>query len=351
MQLSEGKPFIATSVYNDQIVNSAETANKQLSRTQGLTCNLSVYEVARQQHAASSPAGETDQSSSPLSTRRSRPPGTRRPDIAVTPSGELVGYQTTYTKMVLDNPLTGGSAAASGTKKSPTSSGGSAGKGGETRYRTMPSAMPPGMFGETPSYRIDFGADGDDPMDRSAPGERFQSRLSTTRDLAEGTSRNTNNPPGYTGHTPASKYHELARAHADAADERMDAKIDMSLYTLDQFSRSRVPHYTGYKPQAPGNITLIQPAQGPTKATTYGAGNHQATRNGVPPVDNTHYNNSHDGCMQFFTSAGEFISENGLTNAQQYYKILRVGDGRFKVGIPPKSTPYGARFKDTNSLV
>jgi hypothetical protein len=207
------------------------------------------------------------------------------------------------------------------------------------------------MFGEVPSYRIDFGADGDDPMDRSAPGERFQSRLSTTRDLAEGTVRNTNNPPGYTGHTPASKHHELARAHADAADERMDAKVGMSLYALDQFSRSRVPKYTGYKPQAPANIAIIQPAQGPTKATTYGAGNHQATRSGVPPVDKTHYNNSHEGCMQFFTSAGEYISDNGLTNAQQYFKILRVGDGRFHVGIPSKSTPYGAPFKATNSLV
>ena len=60
---------------------------------------------------------------------------------------------------------------------------------------------------------------------------------------------------------------------------------------------------------------------------------------------------SHAGCMQFFTSEGEFISDNGLTNAQQYFKIVRVGDGRFKGSIANKATDYGAPFKATNSLV
>ena len=65
----------------------------------------------------------------------------------------------------------------------------------------------------------------------------------------------------------------------------------MLLYSLDQFSRTRLPHYTGYKPKAPANITMTQPAQGPTTATTYGAGAYQSTKFGVPPVDNTFYNN------------------------------------------------------------
>ncbi len=55
--------------------------------------------------------------------------------------------------------------------------------------------------------------------------------------------------------------------------------------------------------------------------------------------------------MQFFTSAGEYISDNGLSNAQLYYKTVRPGDGRFKVAIPSKATCYGSMFKKTNSLV
>jgi hypothetical protein len=45
-----------------------------------------------------------------------------------------------------------------------------------------------------------------DPMERSAPSERFQSRMTTGRDLAAGSTRASNNPPGYTGHIAASKY-------------------------------------------------------------------------------------------------------------------------------------------------
>lgn len=64
----------------------------------------------------------------------------------------------------------------------------------------MPHAMAPGMFGTHSSYGQDYGADTSDPMERTAPAERFQTRLATTRDLAEGSTRNTNNIPGYTGH-------------------------------------------------------------------------------------------------------------------------------------------------------
>lgn len=69
----------------------------------------------------------------------------------------------------------------------------------------MPHAMAPTMYGVESAYRVDYGEDCSDPMERSAPGERFQSRMTTGRDLAAGTTRVTNNPPGYTGHIAASK--------------------------------------------------------------------------------------------------------------------------------------------------
>ncbi len=55
--------------------------------------------------------------------------------------------------------------------------------------------------------------------------------------------------------------------------------------------------------------------------------------------------------MQFFQSTGEYVSDNGLANAQQYYKSVRPGDGRFKMATPSKATCYGSMFKATNSLV
>lgn len=69
----------------------------------------------------------------------------------------------------------------------------------------MPRAMPPGMYGSGSTYARDFGEDCSDPMDRSAPAERFQTRCNTAKDLSAGTTRATNNPPGYTGHIAASK--------------------------------------------------------------------------------------------------------------------------------------------------
>lgn len=68
----------------------------------------------------------------------------------------------------------------------------------------MPRAMAPGMFGVSTGYSQDYGPDNADPMERAAPCEKFQTRMATTRDLAQGTTRNNNNLPGYTGHIAAS---------------------------------------------------------------------------------------------------------------------------------------------------
>ena len=132
---------------------------------------------------------------------------------------------------------------------------------------------------------------------------------------------------------------------------RFSAKNDMLLFSLDQYSRSRVPHYTGYKPQAPRNITVEQPSQGATRATTQGHANFTATKYGVPVVDNKHYINSRAGLMAFFTSTGETVSDNGLANAQCYYKTERPGDGRFKTAYPSQQTVYGLKFNPRSSLV
>lgn len=47
----------------------------------------------------------------------------------------------------------------------------------------------------------------------------------------------------------ACRYNALAQAQSHAPDERLNRHADMLLHTCDQFSRSRLPGYTGYKPQ------------------------------------------------------------------------------------------------------
>lgn len=142
--------------------------------------------------------------------------------------------------------------------------------------------------------------------------------------------------------TPTHRHNKLARAQSDAPDERSNFKDNMTLFHLDQYARSRLPRYTGFRPQvwtfdhrsvsvctsphafligvpsqhsrnlslfvtrrpchcaqAPRNITLEQPSQGPPKCTTQGAANFQTTKNGVPFVDKTHHNNMKEGGSLF----------------------------------------------------
>eukprot|EP00798_Chlamydomonas_sp_ICE-L_P013088 gene13088-3616_t len=345
------KPFLATTTYRAELIDSEETAAKQMNKTKDLACTVVHYDVARQRAEAGTlgaTTGAEGRAGSSFTKESNSRLTTQRPATAVTSYGDVVGYQTTKAAMLVQSPLTGGSATggfSSGERVRPAT------VPNEVRYQTMPRAMPPGMFGDTSSYGVDYGADGSDPMQRTAPAEKFMTRLSTTRDLAEGTTRNTNNVPGYTGHQSQYKHNTLARAHADAADERSDVKKEMLLYSLDQYSRTRVPNYTGYKPQAAKNVTLTQPSMGSTTETTFGDAAYRATKNGVPYQDHSHHNNSNAGIMSFFTSTGVTISDNGLSNAQLYYKHACPGEGRFQTSRECHQTTYGAPFKAKNSLV
>ena len=49
---------------------------------------------------------------------------------------------------------------------------------------------------------------------------------------------------------------------------RQDGKAASMLLTLDQYSRQRVPLYTGHRPTALSNLTVEEPAHGPTLQTT-----------------------------------------------------------------------------------
>lgn len=294
-QAGPSKPFIATTAYRSEMLQGGETAARQLRSSEGVRSTLVGYEASR----ARASTGRRTQSLT----------SSRRPMTAYTASGEIVGYQSTYNAMM--SPV----AARVTPPVSPSVPE-------EPRWLTMPAAMAPGMFGAVPSSRVDFGFDGSDPASRAAPGERYQSRLATTSDLSEGTVRNTNNPPGYTGHVPSSRHHRLARAQADAVDERPPKDAQ---YRLDQYNRERVAGLTTYKPTTAKNIRLDS-TRGPTMATTYGEATAQLAKLGGTPLilDRSNYINSRAGLMSFFNpGASETVSENGLFEAQSYFSRER----------------------------
>ena len=156
-------------------------------RTSGLSALTSTSEQAR-----SSRGGATCPSSTPS-----------------TSSGSLLGYTTTYGALVAATPLTGGGAAAGAqrTRREPP----------ELRPLRAPRAMPPRQMAQ-PRYALDFGPSGGDPMDHMADTARQMTMCATTRDLADGTQRNTWHLPGYTGFQCA------AKQNPDAVDQSMGSK-------------------------------------------------------------------------------------------------------------------------------
>eukprot|EP00879_Flechtneria_rotunda_P019121 GHRR01020076.1.p1 GENE.GHRR01020076.1~~GHRR01020076.1.p1 ORF type:complete len:210 (+),score=81.56 GHRR01020076.1:89-718(+) len=207
----------------------------------------------------------------------------------------------------------------------------------------MPSAGKP-LFEATSSYAKDYGMLGSDPMLRATTQPAEQTSTATTKDLSAGTTRACHHPPGYTGFIPAATLNESAAQQAAGTSSRENVKAAMLPSTLDQYSRGRLAHYTGYKPHGGLGATAVQPAHGPTQETTQGLANLQVLKCGPQPVDGHHAINSRKGIMNFFTGGGESISDNGEADAQQFYARLRPMEGRMKTYTSTATNPSGAKF-------
>ncbi len=97
------------------------------------------------------------------------------------------------------------------------------------------------------SYRQDYGRLGADPLSHTAAAPSHMTLAATSGDLAKGTARASLHPPGYCGHVPAA--HPTGSCAAGASS-RADPKTQALLFSLDQYSRGRVPQYTGELPAA-----------------------------------------------------------------------------------------------------
>ncbi|TYZ66534.1 hypothetical protein PybrP1_006386 [[Pythium] brassicae (nom. inval.)] len=132
--------------------------------------------------------------------------------------------------------------------------------GFELAIKVIPATTP------ASSYKIDYGAYGDQPRDR--PYMRKRGMASTTADLTPGTSQNTQQIPGYAGFLPRAQHNPHALAQADGAVLH-SPRDDLRLYHSDN-----LPGYTGHKPVDCANYRGECRA-GSDPSTTTGAGYHQ----------------------------------------------------------------------------
>ncbi|GIL74929.1 hypothetical protein Vretimale_2556 [Volvox reticuliferus] len=384
-KLPPGLPFTSTSTYRAEILHGGETAAAQLGRSNGLVCTLVGYEAARQQAGevrrsiSAEPRSRAEATVRGIGSQTVPRPGSggsildsqrkahavttsaasaqasstvtcspeRRPATLPTPAGELPGYQTTY-GIMNDKTARIATDAALAEPRDPQM--------GDPRFKVLPRVMNPGMSRTYSTYGADYGTEGHDPMVRQAPDKTVMTRISTTRDLADGTTRNVSHIPRYTGHIPASAYATPeGRLHGEAAEPRPDHKARSLPYQLDQFPRGRLPGYTGFKPQAPRNVATNHSVRIPSAITSTGEQGLAVVEGEVLQQERKNNINSNAGLMTFFTNSftgTEFVSDNGLANAHLYY---RQAKSQGKLGIrtsqPSKLTVYGATFRPSASMV
>lgn len=104
----------------------------------------------------------------------------------------------------------------------------------KTELRVIPATTP------SSGYRVDFGAYGENPLDR--PYMRKRGMATTTGDLQNGTTQDTYQIPGYAGFLPRTTHNPHA---CDQANGEVPRSIngDLRLYHSDN-----LPGYTGHKP-------------------------------------------------------------------------------------------------------
>lgn len=95
------------------------------------------------------------------------------------------------------------------------------------------------------SYQLDFGTYGANPRDR--PYMRRRGMASTTSDLNPGTSRVTNQVPGYAGFLPLTSHNAQAVAQSSGPEE-IESLHPTPRVALRLFHSDNIPGYTGHKP-------------------------------------------------------------------------------------------------------
>ena len=250
-----------------------------------------------------------------------------------------------------------------------------------SRHAGLATALATGArFEAVSSYARDFGAaaalTAAQTAASAAPLGAADARAAitlcaTTAELGVGTARANRHPPGYTGFVPAAATAAAAtaRAHGAGLAPRADAGPGVLLAALDQYSRARLPGCTTHKPRGGAAAALTDDPARATAATASGFAGTQLAARGPQPYDGKFASDSRAGLMSFFSAGcngsgarggargggggagasgggGEpSTSDNGLSDAQRFFGLLRPLEGRPKGGaVASRTTAAGARF-------
>ena len=228
------------------------------------------------------------------------------------------------------------------------------------RARPVPSSAPPPSSAAAPRARLDdvtrydrdFGVEGSNPLKRAPSSANARgigaglTQRSTTAELNLGTSRVTRHLPGYAGFVPATAGNPTALDHSDGVTAKPSPKDAMLMKALDQYHRGATPGQTLWRPQHPRNVVF--PPNPPTERTTTGEANARPFAGGpAKPPERARGKDDGGpgpGVMSFFTAGVETVSDNGKTNAQQFYAHVRPFEGQTSAFHPSRTTARGSRF-------
>lgn len=154
-----------------------------------------------------------------------------------------------------------------------------------------------------------------------------------------GTSQASAQIPGYSGFIPKSDCNEHARGHGFGKDTRQSLKE-----TLFDCYRKVVPGYTGFQPDSVHNVRTFDVQL----VTTYGSQNHSMVETGMPLKRPEAGGESLILNEMFQAPLEGRPSDNGLTNAQTYYQLMRPFEGLPRIHYPSKTHMVGCKFATTS---
>jgi len=160
----------------------------------------------------------------------------------------------------------------------------------------------------------------------------------THRGGVAGTSHASRQIPGYGGFMPKSESNEHAQSHGFGEDTRTSLKE-----TLFECYRKVLPGYTGFQPASVHNVRTFDVPL----VTSYGSQNHSMVELGRELKRPEAGGESLILKEMFQAPLEGRPSDNGLTNAQTYYQLMRPYEGLPRIHYPSKTHMVGCKFAST----
>jgi len=198
---------------------------------------------------------------------------------------------------------------------------------------------------EDTMYQSDFGEFG-----RGMPGQLpnnkdHTSLVGTTKQLFMGTPKAFLRMPGYQGFVPNSERNGVAVAQATNDHNRPDIKDSMRLFNLQQF-HTEIPGTQAFRPKDAAN--LMAGSKGRMGTNTYFANSFVADPKNLATLaakrSSTKQHGSRQETKKFFQGGKESVSENGIKNAEAFYKLVRPYEGIPRICQPSLTSESGYLF-------